>query len=247
MKHTYLKTFVFLQIFIFITGACASNTPETVTIQETVVVELPVTIEVTRLITRVIEVPATVTKDKAESTTTQTPTPEVKTTPTPFYYQPHPYGSYTNIQEIDEIARFVLTRNTTALRNHIRLQSWPCIHENDPYGPYCNENEPVGAPVEAFTYAVCEGFWTNDEEIITFVLEELVTRSTGVYAIYESGTDESYGIIFTTTDNKYAITVLIEDKEISWVLLGCGQSPDDYLAEADGNIILPPVSEEVSN
>ncbi|MCB9422716.1 MAG: hypothetical protein H6667_23150 [Ardenticatenaceae bacterium] len=241
MKHTYLKTFVFLQIFIFITGACASNTPETITIQETVVVELPVTIEVTRLITRVIEVPATITNDKAEPTTTQTPTPEVKTTPTPFYYQPYPYGSYTNIPEIDEIARLVLTRDTTALRKLIRFQSKPCIHKNDPWGPYCNEDEPVGTLVEAFPYAVCEGFLTQDEEAIMFVLEELVSQATGVYAVYEY-MPNSYGIIFTSTNNENALTVMVEDGGISDVFLGCNTSPDEQLEGRDEFIILPPVA-----
>lgn len=249
MKRTFLKTFILLQILIlFFVGACASNAPETITIQETVIVELPVTIEVTRLITRVIGIPTTITNgDKAEPTTTQTPAPEVKTTPTPFYYEPHPFGVYTNIQAVDEIAKLVLTRNTTALRKLIRFQSKPCIHDNDPWGPYCNEDEPVGTLVEAFNYAVCEGFATQDEEEIMFVLEDLVAHATGVYAIYGGQANESYGIIFTSTDNRHAITVLTEDKGISWVLLGCGQSPNDYLAEADGNIILPPVSEEVSN
>lgn len=239
------------QFVVLLFVGCDAEKPATVAIPETVIVEIPATAVITQPpllveveVTRIIEVPVTITNEKQTATLTQTPFTFANVTPSPTFYEPHPYGDYTAIEEVDEIARAVLTKNTTALRELVRFQSWSCIHENDVWGPVCNDDEPIGTLVEAFSYAYCEGYGTRDEEEIMSVLEELVARTTGVYGVYEDEVENSYGIVFTSTDNIYAITLLVEDKGISWVLFGCGQSPLEALTEKNGKVILSPILNE---
>jgi hypothetical protein len=255
MKNSFTKyhsCFTLFLVAVLLMVACATEKPEPVTIRETIVVESPAIVIVTQPpvmveveVTRIIEIPVTAITEKPIATLASTPILDETLGPT--FFEPHPYGNYTNIQEVDEIARVVLTKDTNALRELLRFQSWPCIHKNDPWGPICNDDEPIGTEVEAFGYGYCEGFGTRDEEVIMSVLEELVARTTGVYAIYEEFADESYGIVFTSIDNVNAITVLVEDDGISWVLFGCGQTPDEILGQRDVNIILPPISTATSN
>lgn len=243
--------FILLQFAVLSFVACDSGEPVAVAIPETVVTEIPTAVVITQSpliveveVTRVIEIPVTVTNASPPETPVITPITTDNVTASPTFYKPHPYGNYTDIRELNEVARAVLTKNTTALRELIRFQPWPCIHENDPWGPVCNDDEPIGTQVQAFGYGYCEGFRTRDEEVIMSVLEELVAPTTGVYAVDEDVQEESYGIVFTTIDNIFAITVLVEDEGISWVLFGCGQSPAEALAERNGKIILSPISLE---
>lgn len=243
--------YILLQFTVLLFVACDSGEPVIVAIPETVVTEIPTAVVITQPpliveveVTRMIEIPITATNVSPAATPVMTPVRTDNVTPSPTFYKPHPYGTYTDILEVNEVARAVLTKNTAALRELVRFQPWLCIHENDFGGPVCNDDEPIGTEVQAFGYGYCEGFGTRDEEVIMSVIEELVARTTGVYAVVEDVQEESYGIVFTTIDNIFAITVLVEDEGISWVLFGCGQSPAEALAERNGKIILSPISLE---
>lgn len=238
----------------FFLVACKSETPEIIVSIETRIVEVPVTIQVTQP-PELIDVcsPRVVEKLVPAPCPTQiTPTEAVSLTPTSIsndsavFYEPHPYGSYTGIKEVDEIAQTVLKRDAGALLELYRSEIMPCIHQNDLYGPHCRDDEEIGSQVEAFSYAVCEGFWTRDEEVIVSVIEELVSSTTGVYAIYANDLVDSFGIVFTTTDNSSMI-LLTEQVEITSVILWCLRDPPDALEMGINwmgheNIILPPVN-----
>jgi hypothetical protein len=257
MKNNFsrrsLFTFSLLSI-VFLGAACNSDRPDSVPIRETVIVELPITVVVTQPatvveveVTRVVEVQVTndgVNKNSLEGNAifSETPVATEYVTSTPSYFKPHPYGDYTDVHEVDVVARSVLSRNLVALRELIRLQPHECIHKNDPGGPVCNEDEPIGTLVDSFSYGYCEWFSTRDEATIINVLQQLVSEATGVYAAYGNSVEESYGIVFTSVDNDNAIIVLVKNMGISEVRFGCGNSPEDVLLNGYGDILLPPVS-----
>lgn len=237
-------------IFSLVLVACSAEKPDVQVVRETVVVEAPATVVVRQRVsvevpvTRIIEVPVTVVS-------TPTADPAVNITPTPYYFEPYPYGTYVDIPVIDAIAREVLTRDSLALRERILFQESECTHPSTPWGAPCKENEVIGTQIDVFRYAYCEGFETRDEEIIMGVLEDLVSRTTGVYAIYSGGDEyfhsdgdnESYVIILTSIFNIDANAVFVDDEGINGILLGCGRSPDEVIEMFGNNVILPPISE----
>ena len=256
----FISGLVILLPMFLVVVACVSEKAETKVVRETVIVKIPATVEVTRFltieveVTRVVEIPVTVTNESSlELTRTLTPpgNADANSTPTPYYFEPYPYGVLMGLPEIDEITREVLRRNTTALRERIIFHNSNCIHENQPWGAPCNDNEEIGAQIEVFRYAYCEGFETRDEEVIMAVLGDFVAWTTGVYAVYSGdlndeyfhtgNLDESYGIIFTSTDNSNANIAFVENAGISGILLGCGRSPAEILEMHSDNIILPPI------
>jgi hypothetical protein len=241
---------------VLIMVGCGLTDPEVITVRETVVVEVPSTVIVTQApeqveieVTRIIKETVVITSTPVRTAVT-TPT----TTPTPSYFKPYPFGVYTGIPEIDDIARTILTRDTAAIRSLLLFKSLPCVDKKQDYGAFCSDDEPVGTIINVFPYGRCEGFYTDDEEEIQTIVEELIARVTGVYTVTSDEWIDSAGnnftinsIIFTTYQPSNALSVVVNNGNILEILLGCTQTPDDILYLYDLPIILPPISEVQNN
>jgi hypothetical protein len=254
----YPKAFFYLTVLLLVAlfSGCDTKEPETITVKETVIVEVPsmvivtqppeqIEIEVTRVVTKTVIITPTPVR-----TAVTTPT----TTPTPSYFKPYPFGDYTGIPEIDDIARTILTRDTAAIRSLLHFQSLSCYPTNQDLGPYCRADEPVGTVIDVFSHGRCELFYTRDEEEIQSIVDELVVRVTGVYAVASDERTDSFGnayttyrIIFTAYQPSYALSVVVNSGNILSINLGCTQTPDEILYMRDVPIILPPISEIQNN
>ena len=240
-KTKFIAIFCSLPIFFLMVVACAAEKSDAEIVRETVVVVVPVTVVVTQSsiveveVTRIVEIPATIVLTPTEK-------PTVNLNPNPFYFEPYPYGTLTDIPEVDAIIREILTKDSLALRERIVFHESTCIHPNDPHGAPCKAGEEIGTQIEVFRIAHCEGYETRDEEYIHKILEDLVSWSTGIYAVSGDLANQNYELFLTSTDNDNAITVFIEDKGINNIIFGCEQPPTEMLELFGNELVLPPIS-----
>ena len=139
----------------------------------------------------------------------------------------------------------VLTRDVDGLRQRLLLTPRPCVEGTFPLSVPCRDDQPAGTVVDAFDYGSCDGAAAQDETVLRSILERLVAQVTGVYAIYQSSTHDTFGVIFTTIENdKRAMLVVIEGEQIQRLFLGCYESPVDLLPEMSERLILKPITWE---
>ncbi len=157
------------------------------------------------------------------------------------------------VPDVDRVAAAVQTRDSATLLGLIGYQQVACSTAPPDVGgpPSCRAGEDDGALVDVVQVAQCEGAYLRPVDVEN-ALQHLLDPGPSVYAAFEAPeTWESgeYAVVLTSSEQGRAVAsqLVIERGKIVLLDFGCGETPEEKIADIDqGSFLIEPAAPSVT-
>jgi hypothetical protein len=151
------------------------------------------------------------------------------------------------VPDVDRVAAAVQTRDSAALLGLIGYEQVACTTARPDVGgpPPCRAGEEDGALVDVVQAAQCEGAYLRPGDVEN-ALQYFLDPRPVVYAAFEAPEmweSGEYAVVLTSSQQGRAVAsqLVIEGGKIVLLDFGCGETPEEKIADVDqGSFLIEP-------